>query len=286
VESPPRTDAPRRLLAGLHYLVLTGRASWDDAVAALGAERDFLRRFVREQRIQTNEVQRSWTLLPCFLLAAERTGAERLDLIELGPSAGLNLVWDRYRYRFECGAWGPEGARLELAGEERGRVPARLLERTSQVRSRIGVDVAPLDLTRDDHVLLLKSFVWADQTWRLELLDRAVAALREDPPELVRGDAAEVLPALLERRRRGALTVVFQTAVLGYLPPERRRLVRSALAEAGAAGPLAYVSSSRPRDGADDFSGLAVRLWPGGERSVVAHADVHGAWIDWLGWEP
>src|SRR5438552_18361895 len=35
LESPPRWDAPLRLLGGLHYLVLTGEASWDDIEHAL-----------------------------------------------------------------------------------------------------------------------------------------------------------------------------------------------------------------------------------------------------------
>jgi len=74
--------------------VLAGEASWDDPV---DAHAEFLREFVRTQSVQTNEVQRSWVLLPCFLRAAELLGVDELDVVELGPSAGLNLVWDRYR---------------------------------------------------------------------------------------------------------------------------------------------------------------------------------------------
>jgi hypothetical protein len=103
--------------------VLDGRASWDAVSDALVDEREFLRGFVAEQAVQTNEVQRCWALLPCFLEAARRSGADTLDLIELGPSAGLNLVWDRDAYGYEEGAWGPAGAPLELRGEERRAVP-------------------------------------------------------------------------------------------------------------------------------------------------------------------
>ena len=95
--------------------------------------------FVAEQPVQTNEVQRCWALLPCVLEAAERLDASTVDLIELGTSAGLLLFWDRYRYRYESGEWGPAAARLELAGEERGRVPARLLSRgTAKVAQKLG----------------------------------------------------------------------------------------------------------------------------------------------------
>src|SRR5439155_4806398 len=100
VGDEPEWDAPLRLLGGLHYLVLGGDASWDDPPSA---HADFLREFVRTQGVQTNEVQRSWVLLPCFLEIARRTGVDEIDLIEVGPSAGLNLVWDRYRYVYEQG---------------------------------------------------------------------------------------------------------------------------------------------------------------------------------------
>ena len=49
-----------------------------------------------------------------------RAGAERLDLVELGPSAGLNLLWDRYAYAYRAGRWGSSELQLQ-----RRRVRAR-----------------------------------------------------------------------------------------------------------------------------------------------------------------
>ena len=140
----PAWDAPLRLLSGLHYLVLGGEAGWDDPLEEHAA---FLREFVASQGVQTNEVQRSWVLLPLLLRVAERTGAETFDLVELGPSAGLNLVWDRYAYRYEAGEWGREDAVLSFEGEERRPVPAELLRLEPRVRGRIGIDRAPIDVT-------------------------------------------------------------------------------------------------------------------------------------------
>src|SRR5687767_9515128 len=68
----PAWDAPLRLLAGLHFLVLGGRAQWDDP---LEQHRGFLSDFVATQGVQTNEVQRSWVLLPLLLRVAQRMGA-------------------------------------------------------------------------------------------------------------------------------------------------------------------------------------------------------------------
>ena len=108
----------------VHYLVRGGRAEWDDP---LERHRGFLSDFVATQGVQTNEVQRSWVLLPLLLRIAQRTGAAEFDLVELGPSAGLNLVWDRYRYGYDSGEWGPEDALLRFEGEERRPIPGDLL---------------------------------------------------------------------------------------------------------------------------------------------------------------
>lgn len=244
---------------------------------------DWLRRFVATKGVQTNEVQRSWLLLPCFLEIARKTGVETFDLLEFGSSAGLNLVWDRHRYRYEQGVWGSERAPLELGGEERRPVPARLLALRPRVRQRRGIDLSPLDVTRPGDTLLLKSFAWADQTERLERLDRAVEALRQDPPELEQGDVVERLPSLLAERLPGALTVVYQTAVRGYIDREDWRQVITALDDAGRQFPLALVSVSRPAEGEDRYWGLWLRLWPDGEKRLLAHAGFHGQWLEWLG---
>ena len=278
-----RWDLPLRLLAALHYLALSsGVDPWDEPAHVLDGHREWVARFVTEQSVQTNEVQRSWMLLPCFLEVARRSGAECIDLVELGPSAGLNLVWDRYRYRYANGTWGGAGAPLELAGEERGEVPASLLERPLEVRGRVGVDLNPIDVTSDRNALLLKCFVWADQRQRLERLDRAIQALRQDPPELIRGDVVTLLPEVLSWRRDDALTVVFESAVLGYLSDRERQRVFDVLDQAAADGPLALVRTSQPPDGAHTHYGLWIRLWPR-EREVVALSNFHGAWLDWLG---
>jgi hypothetical protein len=274
----PEWDAPLRLLGGLHYLVLGGRADWDDP---LEQHRGFLSDFVATQGVQTNEVQRSWVLVPLLLRVAQRTGSETFDLVELGPSAGLNLVWDRYRYRYEAGAWGPEDALLEFEGEERRPIPGDLLERRPTVRARIGIDRAPIDVTNEHGARLLRSFVWAGQDERLRRLDQAIEALRADPPELVRGDYVEELPQVLAGLPRDALTVVFQTASFGYIGDEGRARVRSVLEEAGEERALAFISTGKPRSPEEDCWGLRLVYWPGGEREFAGHADFHGSWLQW-----
>jgi hypothetical protein len=264
------------LLAGMHYLVLGGEASWGDAP---GAHAEFLSWFVATQGVQTNEVQRSWVLGPLFCRVAQRTGAEVIDIVELGPSAGLNLVWDRYRCVYgDVVAWGYRSP-LELRGILRRPIHSSLLRAHPRVRSRIGIDKAPIDLTSREGERLLKSFVWADQVSRLERMEDAIAVVRADPPRLVEGDFVELLPEVLAAQPGDVLTVVFQTAALGYVEPERREIVRRTLDDAGVGLPLAFITAGNPRTGVEDW-GLRIVYWPGGGREFVGHADYHGAWLD------
>jgi len=271
----PRWDAPLRLLAGVHYLVLVGEASWDDVGAALDEHAAFLSRFVAEQDVQTNEVQRSWALLPAILSISD---GRPLDLLELGPAAGLNLVWDRYAYRYVSGAWG-DGP-LVLAGDDRVPPPPELFGVDVTVARRRGIDRNPIDVTTDDGSLLLQSFVWADQQERLARLRSAIDVVRDSPPELIRGDYVRDLPGLLADREEGAQLVVYETASTQYLDREQRAALQAALHHAGRDEALTFLTTRS--NAGEDFYTLEAITWPSGERREVEEFDFHGAWLRWL----
>jgi hypothetical protein len=241
---------------------------------------------VLEQGVQTNEVRRCTALLPTFLTIVREIGLP-VELLELGPSAGLNLLVDHYRYRYASGSWGPVGATLELVADERGgQVPASLLAEDLVVRRRRGIDLAPVDATTDEGYELLRSFLWPGLDERVARLDAAVETLRnvEPRPELIAGDYIGSLPGLLGRRPSDAVTVVFQTASTGYLTAADAAELRATLDTAGADGrPLGWVSTRRrdEREGSsDDFYELELRVWPEPAR-LAATVDFHGNWLDW-----
>jgi hypothetical protein len=255
--------------------VLSGRASWEDAGAALVEHAAFLARYAAEQEVQTNEVQRSWALLPALLAASD---GRPLELLELGSSAGLNLVWDSYHYRYATGDWG--SGPFELSGEDRAPPPADLLRRSVEVVRRRGIDRSPIDVTTAEGALLLESFVWADQTERLARLRAAIDIVRGDPPELIRGDYVEELPQLLADRVPGAQLVVYETATSMYLARDAHERVRNAMHAAGLVEPFVFLTTRS--SAGDDFYTLEAVRWPEGERSPVEHFDFHGAWLEWL----
>jgi hypothetical protein len=278
-EHQPRWEAPLRLFGGVHYLQLAGvvQHPWAKLGGVLEANRDWLTRFVAEHPVQTNEVQRCWGLLPGFLSAVDE---RPLDLVELGPSAGLNLFWDRYRYRYGEQTWGSPDAPLELTGEAEGGPPPELFSHRAAVRRRTGIDRRPVDVTTDHGARVLEAFVWADQVERLERVRKAIEIARTDPPRLMQGDFVEVLPALLAERDLDALTVVFHSASLMYLREDDRALVESALEQEGQRGSLALVSYEYVASEAMGFA-LDVQTWPG-ERRRLARLHGHGNSMEWV----
>ena len=66
--------------------------------------RDAIAELLRERRVQTNVVERCGLLLPAFGIIARRSGGKPLALVEVGASAGLNLLWDRYSFDYGGGA--------------------------------------------------------------------------------------------------------------------------------------------------------------------------------------
>jgi hypothetical protein len=100
-------------------------------------------------------------------------------------------------------------------------------------------------------------------------LEAALAIADEHPPQVLEGDALELLPDLIEEAPAGAQAVVFHTAVLAYLPegtPERLREI---------VGDTAYVTAEHT----GEYSLFALEI--DGERVGSAHP--HGRWRDWQG---
>jgi hypothetical protein len=286
-EHKPLWEAPLRLFGGVHYLELSGivQHPWPKLRGVLEANRDWLARFVAEHPVQTNEVQRCWGLLPAFLTVAD---GRAVDLVELGPSAGLNLFWDTYRYQYESSKWGPPDAEIVLEGTVVAPPPVELFGREIEVRTRLGIDQAPVDLADETQVLLLQAFVWADHRERLERLRRAIDRVRRRPPEIVCGDYVRLLPEVLSRRDPGRFALIFNSATLSYLPDQERTRLEATIEEAGSRGPLAWVSYEFARQDQplgerfEEAFTVEVRTWPKGERRVLARSDGHGNRLRWV----
>ena len=293
IPADPSWDVPHRLMAGVQWLILQGLASdyrgdadeWGAFRTTLEVHRERIVDFVLHRNIQTNEPQRCFALLPIFLSIARMT-RKPLDLLELGPSGGLNLCWDRYQYGYREGTWGKKSSELKLEGDETpgAGVPASLLREQVEIRRRRGIDLNPVDVRSDEGVRLLESFLLGDPI-RIDRLHRAASVVRRHSLGLFRGDYLEVLPKFLGDRDADALMVIFQTFSTIYLPLEARQRVRSLIEDAGARMPLAFISTPTPEEHMADLGlyPLELTIWPGGEPRIVARMSNAGDSLEWIG---
>ncbi|MFQ5624117.1 MAG: DUF2332 family protein [Paracoccaceae bacterium] len=142
---------------------------------------------------QTNEVARSGVLYPGLRVVAAETGAP-LALFEVGASGGLNLIPDRFGYRFGKAVYGRAGSPVMLAPDWTGASPDGAPPR---ILSRRGCDRNPLDLTDAAHRERLVSYVWPDQAARLARVEAAIGLALEDPPTLDAADAGDWVEAVI-----------------------------------------------------------------------------------------
>lgn len=257
------------------HLPAAGEGAWPTFRRALSEDVGAIRALL-DRPVQTNEVGRCAALLPGFLSIAAETGLP-LRLLEVGASAGLNLRWDRYRYRAGGFAWGDPGSPVELRFQLDGEAPAVV---KAEVSERRGCDRAPIDPGSEDGRLTLLSYLWPDQVKRWQRVRGALDLAAEIPVAIDRAAAADWIRRQLAERAEGQATVVFHSIVMLYLSAEERlefeRLVEEAGRRATATAPLAWLRMEA--DG--DRAAVRLRSWPGGEDRLLARASYHGDEVD------
>ena len=229
---------------------------------------------------QTNEPGRCATLLP--ILAGL---PQPLALIEVGASAGLCLLPDRYAY-----AYGEHVARGDHAATDapvfrcQANSATPLPSAVPTIAWRAGLDINPLDVSDAEQMAWLETLVWPEQTDRAEHLRAAIRIARTNPPRIVRGDLRNDLTTLVAEAPKDATLVIFHTAVLAYLPDAAER---DAFAASVCRLCDYWISNETPRALPGIEARTPARIPPdrfllavNGE--PVAISDPHGATLDWI----
>jgi hypothetical protein len=292
---PTRAALPLRLVGGLHALVLAGKdarlaALFDGTITDSDAVEAELARVLVEHDAallpwldgppQTNEPGRSAALMTGLLEIARRHGP-RIEILEIGSSAGLNLMIDRYRFDLGGTMVGPADSPVTIEPDWKGPPPPAV---PIDIVITRGCDVQPIDATDPASEAHLAAYVWAEKPDRAARLKTAIAMLREHPVRLDHADAADWVEArLAEPQPEGTTRVLMHSVVWQYLPEAVAERIRIAMKAAGARAtadrPLGWVMMEPDRALAHQV--IRVRSWPGdGAWQTVATSHAHAAWID------
>ena len=143
---PPTKRQPNLLLASFRSLFGIP-TTWSDFKARLQADEASLTARIMERSTQTNEPARCATLLP---LLARLKGP--LALIEVGASAGLCLLPDRYAYDFGgrhvAGRNEPDPPIFRCRASDSTPIP----DAVPEIVWRVGLDLNPLDPFDDGQI--------------------------------------------------------------------------------------------------------------------------------------
>lgn len=289
---------PLRCCAALNTLVRRGRAPalaafypprapgdeaafWNAIAATISANDAEMTAFL-DSPPQTNEVVRSAVLLGGFLTIAEAV-VRPLALYELGASAGLNLLFDRYAYDLgDDRRWGDATSPVRIACAWQGRAPALATPLT--IASRAAVDLRPVDARSTDDRERMLAYIWPEQTERLRRIEPALDMVASSSLTIEQADALDWLKTLMaEPPPDGVCRIAYHSVFFQYLPPELRNALRQEIISIGErttkTAPFAWLSMEA---GADRMScELRLTIWPGAERRTLAQVDWHGRWATW-----
>lgn len=294
----PLEDAmPLRLAGGFHHLHLTGaddrlgpiykgevteQAEVDALIGAITRDHDARLLPWLDGPPQTNEAGRSASFMAALLWLSRRIGA-RFEMNEIGASAGINVMMERYHYDLAGVSVGPATSPMRIKPEWRGSPPPNACVEITQIS---GCDQAPVDLSDPEAAMRVKSYVWPENIDRLGRMDAAIALATEMRPNIVQADALDwVLERLSAPQEADVVRIFNHSIVWQYIPEERRQKIRAAIEAAGQhvtpERPLGWIMLETNRETFKHE--LMVKYWPGPDSwHLLAEAQAHGAWIHWL----
>ncbi len=274
---PDDKRQPNLLLAAVRHVCGTPH-DWPEFHALLHEHADAVRATMLARRTQTNEAGRCATLLPVLARLPQP-----LALLEVGASAGLCLLPDRYGYDYgdrRLSPPSPDAPVFPCRADARTPLPAQ----PPRVAWRLGLDLHPGDIADASHRAWLETLVWPEQADRLHRLRAAIAIARRENPRIVQGDLVTDLPACARQAPADATLVVFHSAAVNYVADP---VLREAFARTVRALGAVWISNEAP----GTFPSVRARLSRPGPRGAfllavdgepTAWTDAHGAWIEWI----
>lgn len=296
-EIPNGQPVPNLLLGAVHYLLLKGKEhrlteyypSMIKQARNIDAEtfvyfkefclahREELITVFKTKLVQTNEVRRCGYLYPIFSYIYSKV-EKPLALIEIGTSAGLQLLWDKFSYSYGADVtYGDEDSSVQIISECKGEHSPPFLPKSPPVISKVGVDLHINDLRNAEDYLWLKSLIWPEHQERLKLFERAVHCFKENPVELIEGDGVTLLSGLVETIPKDSVICIFHTHVANQMAEDIKHELKEKINRIGSQRDIFHIYNNMwdRKLHLDYFmDGLEFN-------ETVGDTDGHGRWFEW-----
>lgn len=239
-----------------------------------------IRQLISVRMVQTNEVGRCAGLMPAFVTVSKIVRDQSLYLVDLGASAGLNLFWDHYGYKYDDQIEGgdknsPVQIKCSLKGTRVPPLPVSF----SRVAGRVGLDLNPLDVRASEDALWLRALIWPEHEMRADLLRKAIEVVRQQPLNLLAGDGVDLLPDIMRTVPTDSVLCIVR--IFTQLSRESRDRLTALIAEYAAKEDVIMISV-RPRSRDDSELRLTSFIKSHRTEQGLAYIQNHGQWIEWL----
>lgn len=287
---------PNLFLGTIHYLLLSGKEhdlkefypslveNPRNSQDSFQSFKDFCRlhsqeieKIVKAKLVQTNEVRRCAYLYPVFAWIFQQT-EKPLALIEIGTSAGLQLLWDKYSYTYGTGeTFGNPASNVHLSSEIKGGHVPILPPEMPPVASRTGVDLHINDLNNGEDFLWLKSLIWPEHRERRTLFEQAAQCVKDNPISLIEGDGVDLLPNLIEGIPDEHSICVFHTHVANQMPADVKENLLRKIKASGQSRDIFHIYNNIQ----DRNLHLDYYLDSKENKKLVGQTEGHGHWFTW-----
>ncbi len=287
---------PNLLFGAIHYLLLKGmdhglKEFYPTIVEyPRGPEESFfyfkefcrlysqqIKELLKTKLVQTNEVRRCSYLFPVFHFIHEQS-KKPLALIEIGTSAGLQLLWDKYCYSYGTReVYGDQESKVHLSSEIKGSRKPIFPESIPPVASRLGIDLHTNDLNDKEDYLWLNSLIWPEHQERRALFEKAAECVKENPITLIQGDGVQLLPELIKDMPDGHAICVFHTHVANQMPAKTKEKLLQEIKRIGQNRDIFHIYNNiQDRDLHLDYY-----LESHEHKRVAGKTEGHGKWFTW-----
>lgn len=289
---------PNLLFGAVHYLLISGceheLAEFYGSVVdhprkpegeAFSCFQSFCHKYRREiiallkdKRVQTNEVRRCAYLYPSFCFIYN-LAQKPLALVEIGTSAGLQLLWDQYRYSYGSTdeLYGNTESKVMIRSTIKGEIMPFLFSDSPPVAARIGIDLHKIDLKNNEDRLWLQALIWPEHKDRLELFVQASTNFNKRDVRLAEGDGAGMLTELAAQIPENSALCVFHTHVANQMSSGTKAELLDQVRRLGQTRDIFHLYNNI------SDADLHLDYYRNGEehRLVLAETDGHGRWFRW-----
>ncbi|MRG85906.1 DUF2332 domain-containing protein [Salinibacillus xinjiangensis] len=287
---------PNLLFGAVHYLLLKGKnhklkeyypsmvEAPSDVEDSFFYFNDFCQQYsgeiitiLKEKSVQTNEVRRCAYLFPAFQFVYDIV-KKPLALVEIGTSAGLQLLWDQYSYSYGTNQiYGNEESNVHISSKIVGKNRLIMKDSIPPVASRIGVDLQTMDVNNQENYLWLNALIWPNHHERRVLFEKAVHYVKNNTLTLIEGDGVGLLKQLSERISKDYTLCIFHTHVANQMPIEVKTNLLEQVKSIGSDREIFHIYNNI------QDSRLHLDYYLNGEESknVIGETDGHGRWFSW-----